>query len=157
MASVQVNLTEPAGNQLRDLMARTSMTRHPEESVWLGVPVRPPGGDRTETSILVTVQNEYTRHNRLMQYRRADLNQAFGLMNMSIDTASQEWYLDELITKLNELGHTQLLTGELMVNQSLPIPAPEDGDTVAVVILARPDSVLYVGQFILTVTQLAET
>ena len=153
MASVQVNLNEPASDQLKDLIARTSMTRHPVEDIRLGSPVRPPGGGLTDTSILVSLQNEYTSHDRLMTYRRADLSQAFGLLNMTVSTSSSEWYMEELITQLNSLGHTQLLHSQLRFTQPPPLPAPAAGETVAVQILARSDSVLYVGEFILNVTQ----
>lgn len=182
MASVEVNLEEPAANQFKDLMARTSITRHPNADITLGAPTPVAGEAVTETSILVTTQNPYTRNSRLVRYRRANLTQAFGFLDMSVQMDSAEWSIEELITKVNALDHTQLLASELEFDPdpvpmevAFPvdvlggltfgsadelrdgIPAPPVGTTLNVRLRAKVDSVLYVGRFWMTVTQVAET
>lgn len=150
MATMKIDPTKSPREQFLDMVARTTRTRHPNDHITLGIPVRAASDDPKDTMISISVRAKHNQNDRIVKYQRIDLQTAFLFQRLFVNvpaTATEQ----QIVDAINALGYTQIILSEVTLSDR--VPGPNDRDVIT--ITAKPESLLYVTSFEIQVPQAA--
>ncbi len=142
MANIQIDPNRSPREQFLELVVRSSHTNHPETTVIIGRPSRSVAGDPAETMVSVSIRAKQFRNDRIVRYRRVDLQNAFLFQHVFVDVPAGATD-QQIVDATNALGYTQLILSEIVIGPRNP--GTDAHDTIT--ITAKPESLLYATQF----------
>lgn len=147
MAGVKVDALLPAGQQLTDLIAKSTHTRHDRSNLTFGLPHAADLNDPPATLVDLVASNSYFNITRQLSYRRANLTEAFRYQAITVQVGEPPLKA-AVVAAVNALGLTQLVEGEVEMDIA---PGSETG-TYTAQLTALAGSLLYIGGLTVLVT-----